>query len=62
MACTVSYTHLDVYKRQGQHRTAEGIVDFYDPMIHLRIGDAEIKIQDLYDLSGDCFEMLETPC
>ena len=58
----VYYQESRMYPGTGQHRTAEGIVDFYDPMIHLRIGDAEIKIQDLYDLSGDCFEMLETPC
>ena len=58
----VYYQESRIHPGTGQCHTAEGIVDFYDPMSHLRIGDTEIKILNLYDLSGDCFEMLETPC
>ena len=45
-----------------QYHTADGVIESYAPMTCLWIGDSEIKIRDLYDLSGDCFEILETPC
>ena len=46
----------------GQYHTDRGRVDFYDPAVYLRIGNVEINIHNLYDLSGDNFEVLELPC
>ena len=46
----------------GQYHTVRGRVDFYDPAVYLRIGNVEINIHNLYDLSGDNFEVLELPC
>lgn len=46
----------------GQYHTVKGRVDFYDPVVYLCIGNVEIKIHNLYDLSGDNFEVLELPC
>ena len=42
--------------------TIEGTVEFFDLQIHLRIGDTEIPISDITDLSGNVFEILEEPC
>ena len=47
---------------KGNHHTIEGKVDFYDPQIYLRIGDTEISVSDITDLSGNVFEILEEPC
>ena len=46
----------------GQYHTVKGKVDFYDPSVYLRIGNVEINIHSLFDLSGDNFEILELPC
>lgn len=46
----------------GQYHTVRGRVDFYDPKGRLRIGNVEINIHNLYDMSGDNFEVLELPC
>lgn len=47
---------------KGKHYTTEGKVEFYDPQRYLRIGDTEIQISDITDLSGNVFEILEQPC
>lgn len=47
---------------KGEYCIVEGNVDFFNPQINLRIGDAEIHIPDIIDLSGDIFEILEQPC
>ena len=47
---------------KGKHCTIEGTVEFFDLQIHLRIGDTEIPISDITDLSGNVFEILEEPC
>lgn len=49
-------------KNLGQYRTLTGRIEFFDPKIYLRIDDTEIPISDICDLSGDVFEVLETPC
>lgn len=46
----------------GRYHTVEGNVDFFDPFVYLRIGDIEIRIPDIYEISGDVFEVLELPC
>ncbi|GAA6493712.1 hypothetical protein K280104A7_32760 [Candidatus Bariatricus faecipullorum] len=46
----------------GQYHTVRGRVDFYDPAVYFSIGNVEINIHNLYDLSGDNFEVLELPC
>lgn len=46
----------------GQYHIVRGRVDFYDPKGGLRIGNVEINIHNLSDLSGDNFEVLELPC
>lgn len=46
----------------GQYLSARGKVDFYDPAVCIRIGKVEINIHNLFDLSGDNFEVLELPC
>ncbi|MGN0336817.1 MAG: hypothetical protein ACI4EE_04920, partial [Lachnospiraceae bacterium] len=46
---------------KGNHHTIEGKVDFFDPQIYLRIGDTEIPVSDITDLSGNVFEILEEP-
>ncbi len=46
----------------GKYHTVKGKVDFYDPSVYLRIGNVEINIHNLFDLSGDNFEVLELPC
>ena len=56
------YQESRKYPGMGQYHTADGVIESYAPMTCLWIGDSEIKIRDLYDLSGDCFEILETPC
>ncbi len=47
---------------KGQYNTVDGIVDFYDPSIYLRIGDDEINIMDISEISGDIYDNLEEPC
>lgn len=47
---------------KGKHCTIEGAVEFFDPQIYLRIGDTEIPVLDITDLSGNVFEMFEEPC
>lgn len=47
---------------KGNHCTIEGTVEFFDLQIHLRIGDMEIPVSDITDLSGNVFEILEEPC
>lgn len=47
---------------KGQYNTVDGIVDFYDPSIYLRIGDDEINIMDISEISGDIYDSLEQPC
>lgn len=46
----------------GQYHIVRGRVDFYDPKGCLRIGNVEINIHNLSELSGDNFEVLELPC
>lgn len=50
------------YPGKGQYQTVDGMVDFYDPSIHLRIGNNEINIADISDINGDIYEYLEQPC
>lgn len=50
------------FQGKGKHYTIEGTVEFFDLQIHLRIGDTEIPISDITDLSGNVFEILEEPC
>lgn len=50
------------YPGKGQYHTVDGVVDFYDPSIHLRIGNNEINIADISDINGDIYEYLEQPC
>ena len=40
----------------------KGDVAFFDPSVGLRIGDTEIEIRDICEMSGDVFEVLEMPC
>lgn len=47
---------------KGNYCTIEGAVEFFDPQIYLRIGDTEIPVLDITDLSGNVFEMFEEPC
>lgn len=47
---------------KGQYNTVDGIVDFYDPSVYLRIGDNEINIMDISEISGDIYDNLEQPC
>lgn len=46
----------------GRYHTVKGDVAFFDPAIGLRIGDTEIDIPDICELSGDVFNILEIPC
>lgn len=46
----------------GQYHTLSGTVEFFDPSVHLRIDDTEIQIQDICDLTGDVFEIIEISC
>lgn len=50
------------YPGKGQYHTVDGMVDFYDPSMHLRIGNNEINIEDISDINGDIYEYLEQPC
>ena len=50
------------FQGKGKHCNIEGTVEFFDLQIHLRIGDTEIPISDITDLSGNVFEILEEPC
>lgn len=50
------------YPGKGQYHTVDGMVDFYDPSMHLRIGNNEINIADISDINGDIYEYLEQPC
>lgn len=47
---------------RGQYQTVKGKVKFFDASVHLRIDDTEIKVPDLFDVTGEIFERLETPC
>lgn len=47
---------------KGQYNTVDGIVDFYDPSVYLRIGDNVINIMDISEISGDIYDNLEQPC
>ena len=49
-------------KSEGQYHTISGTVEFFDPSIHLRIDDTIIQVVNLFNLSGDVFEVLELPC
>ena len=46
----------------GRYHTVKGDVAFFDPSVGLRIGDTEIEIRDICEMSGDVFEVLEMPC
>lgn len=46
----------------GLQKEVHGTVDFFDPAIHLRIGDTEIAVADITSIEGDEFEKLEEPC
>lgn len=46
----------------GRYHTVKGDVAFFDPSVGLRIGDTEIEIRDICEMSGDVFEILEMPC
>ena len=46
----------------GRYHTAKGDVAFFDPSVGLRIGDTEIAIRDICEMSGEVFEVLEMPC
>lgn len=46
----------------GQYHTIEGNVDFFDNSSYLCIGDTEIRILDIYEMSGEIFDVLELPC
>lgn len=47
---------------KGQYHTVDGIVDFYDPSIYLRVGNNEINIMDISEINGDIYDNLEQPC
>ena len=49
-------------KNVGQYRTLSGRIEFFDPKVYLRINETQIPVPDICDLSGDVFEVLETPC
>ena len=49
-------------KNIGQYRTLLGKIGFFDPKVYLRINETQISVSDIFDLSGDVFEVLETPC
>ena len=46
----------------GRYHTVKGDVAFFDPSVGLRVGDTEIEIRDICEMSGDVFEILEMPC
>ena len=47
---------------KGKYCRLEGIIEFFDPKIYLRIGDTEIPVSEITDLSGGIFDDLEQPC
>ena len=47
---------------KGKNCSIEGIIEFFDPSIYLRIGDTEIPVSEITDLSGRIFDDLEQPC
>lgn len=47
---------------KGQYHTIDGIVDFFNPSICLRIGNTEINIMDIIDINVDIYENLEQTC
>lgn len=47
---------------KGKNCSIEGIIEFFDPKIYLRIGDTEIPVSEITDLSGGIFDDLEQPC
>lgn len=47
---------------KGKHCSMEGVIEFFDPSIYLRIGDTEIPVSEITDLSGRIFDDLEQPC
>lgn len=47
---------------KGQYQTINGMVDFFDPSVYLRIGNTEIRIMDISDIRGDIYDNLEQPC
>lgn len=46
---------------RGRMETVSGTVEFFDPSVHLRIGDTEIYVADIVELSGEAFTFLEEP-
>ena len=47
---------------KGQYHTIDGLVDFFNPSIYLRIGNTEINIMDIIDINVDIYENLEQTC
>lgn len=46
----------------GLQKKVHGTVDFFDPAIHLRIGDTEIAVADITSIEGEEFEKTEESC
>lgn len=59
----VTYFVKSPYNQKvGQYHKVAGTVDFFDPSIYLRIGDTEIQLPDIVELSGEAFTILEESC
>lgn len=58
----VYFVESSEFPGKGKHCSIEGMVEFFDPKIYLRIGDTEIPVSEITELSGNVFEALEQPC
>ena len=58
----VYFVESSEFPGKGKHCSIEGMVEFFDPQIYLRIGDTEIPVSEITELSGNVFEALEQPC
>lgn len=56
------FTENPLFPGFGRYHTVKGDVAFFDPSVGLRIGDTEIEISDICEISGEVFEVLEIPC
>ena len=45
----------------GRYHTVKGDVAFFDPSVGLRIGDTEIEIRDICEMSGDVLKYWKCP-
>ena len=61
MPCAVSYTHLDVYKRQIDSKTKDLAWPIYDRTLHNPKNDAMLVNKDIVLLEGNYLLLDEAP-